>query len=53
MQIVELHFATPPALNLRTLHARAEQILGEPLHSPAQEEVKQALILFDNSHPSR
>jgi hypothetical protein len=51
MQIVELHFAAPPALNLRTLHARAEAILGESLDSPGQDEAKQAFVLFHKSHP--
>ena len=45
MQIVELHFAAPPALNLRTLHARAEAILGESLDSPGQDEAKQYPVL--------
>lgn len=51
MQMVELHFATPPALNLRVLHTRAEEILGEPLDSSPHDETKQALILFHKSHP--
>jgi len=51
MQIVELHFAAPPALNFRTLQARAEEILDEPLDSPALDETKQALILLHKSHP--
>lgn len=51
MQIVELHYAKPPAIDLRALHARAEEILGEPLDSPASDDADLAFILFHKSHP--